>query len=227
MKIHELNAESKLLNVKLFEDYKKELKDSNALKILLSSNIDSMAKSESAPTVKEEFFYKSYNGYVLDQYDSKNEKVKEIKIPFDKSLIIEVKEKIDEYFDYNETYFGNGNIRSKTISSSLGFEIDKKYYFDEKGKTTEITDTDKGYSFTYEDVFRFCIENKIPLKTEGFPLKIMKTTLQDETKAWVIEYPNSEIQKIEVYILNATSGELINKDLRDWPVFKHKAQQKQ
>lgn len=212
MKVNQLNSETKTIDVELLNKY---INDYNSKTADFFNN-----KVEVSSVSSGEYFYKSHNGYILDQYNTDNDKIKEVEMAFDSSLI-EVTEKIDDYFNIYETYFGNGKMKSKLISSKLGFVIGKQYYYNKEGELIETIDTDQGYKFNYEDVLEFCVKKNISFDTITFPLRISKVKRRDGKRTWVIEYPNNEIQKIEIYVLDAESGNTLLEKEELWPVFKH------
>lgn len=113
-KISQLNLEHKKIDLNLFNQHIDKLKISGKNDLSISNNSKNGSKN---------YFYKSYDAYCFDEYDNKNIKTKETKIKFDNS--VDIIENIDDYFDYYESYYNNGNIKSKLISSWLGFGVGK------------------------------------------------------------------------------------------------------
>ena len=121
------------------------------------------------------------------------------------------REKIDDLFYYGEVY-SNGSMRSKGISSWLGFSINKGYKYDEKGKLIETIDYDEGYEFNYEKVLEFCKKNNIHLQL-NIMNRLNKTILESKRKVWNIDYFNPDTNKIDFYQLDGHKGEIIKKEL--------------
>lgn len=123
------------------------------------------------------------------------------------------REKIDELFYYGEIYYLNGNMRSKGITSRLGFSIDKGYKYDDDGNLIETIDYDDGYEFNYEKVLEFCAKNNIDILSKAGPQRntILKVTLENGKKVWVINYHNIKTNKTDTYQLDGRTGKIIQK----------------
>ncbi len=104
------------------------------------------------------FFY--YNGdYNLNEYSIKEQLQKQLRFEYSQKQIISditLIDRIDNLFNYKEIYYPSGKIKSKAIYCNKGFYIAKTYSFDEDGRVIDIKDNDKGFGFTFDDVFRFC-----------------------------------------------------------------------
>jgi hypothetical protein len=213
MKMSEINSKKKSIDITVLHKYKNELES--------NSGNSNAASDSSLKKQVNTLFYKSHDGSdIIDEYNDKKEKIKETKLRTDGK--VEINEKVDDYFTYNETYSQSGDIERKSISSKLGFEVGMKYLFGAKGKLTKSINTDEGYSFTFEDVFKFCREKKMSFETTSFPFRIYKTTRPvDNVKLWVIEYPDEEKRKLVTYVLDGAKGKVLNKMENDWPEFKH------
>lgn len=61
-------------------------------------------------------------------------------------------------------FYPNGNIKTKGLVCWFGFNIGLWYYFNESGNVINTIDYDDGFDFSYEQVFKFCEENKISLQ---------------------------------------------------------------
>lgn len=208
IKISQLNSEHKKVDLSLYNQYKLKLENSNENKLNTSNKLEISS---------EKYFYKSHDSYHLDEYD-KNKKIKETKVNFDNT--IDVVENIDQYFDYYESYYVNGNIKSKLISSWLGFNVGKSYEYDKNGTILEIKDWDKDYQFTFKDILIFL--DKIPLEIHRpTPIQISKNTINN-VKTWVISFPDIRIKKNVTYVLNGLDGAIINQYEENLPTFKHK-----
>jgi len=163
----------------------------------------------------------------IEQYDSNNNLVREIEIggrPGQTGARIEIKEKIDELFWYEEHYFSNGNIWVKRIRAPLfGFSIGIQYVFDENGILIKKEDTDDGYTFTYEDVFLFCKEKGVPLVDEYEQRYVQiekRITPLENIKIWKIDC-KSEIDTesfYNFYLLDAANGNVIRTGKMNMPL---------
>jgi hypothetical protein len=213
MKIAEINNKKKSVDISVLKKYKNELEGKAAREEI---NADGSLKKQTSA-----HFYKSHDGgYALDEYNEKKEKIKETKLRADGK--VEIHEKVDDYFMYNETYSESGNIIDKNIVSTLGFDVGMRYLYDGNGKLTKSINTDEGYNFTFEDVFKFCRGKKMSFETTSFPFRIYKKTRPaDSAKLWVIEYPDEVKRKIVTYVLDGLKGNVLNKIEEDWPEFKH------
>ncbi|AYN03374.1 MULTISPECIES: hypothetical protein [unclassified Flavobacterium] len=208
IKISQLNSDYKKVDLTLYNQYKIKLEKSNENDLAISNKSKSSFKN---------YFYKSYDSYHLDEYD-KNKKLKETKVNFDNS--VDITENIDEYFDYYETYFSNGNIKSKLISSWLGFSVGKSYKYDENGNILEVKDWDEDYKFTFNNVLVFLDKMSIKIQKPS-PIQISKTNTNG-IKTWSILFPNIVIKKNITYILSGLDGSVINQHEESLPSFKHK-----
>lgn len=207
IKISQLNSEHNKVDLSLYDQYKLKLENSNENKRTTPNRLELSSKK---------YFYKSYDSYHLDEYD-KNKKIKETKVNFDNT--VDVVENIDQYFDYYESYYVNGNIKSKLITSWLGFNVGKSYEYDENGTVLEIKDWDKDYQFTFKDILFFL--DKIPLEIHRpTPIQISKNTINN-VKTWVISFPDIRIKKNVTYVLNGLDGAIINQYEENLPTFKH------
>ena len=126
---------------------------------------------------------------------------------------IRTTEKLDEIFSLNESYYLNGNLRSKTTGSWLGFAINKGFKYDSEGNLIETIDNDKGYDFDYEDVSNFCNKKNIDILSKDGPSRntIFKTTLEKGRKVWIINYHKTKNNKVDTYQLDGKTGEIIQK----------------
>jgi hypothetical protein len=217
-KIEYLNSERKTINLQKIEDYKRALGNERFLR-QEHKKTDERKNAPIGQVVISEV-NKVYDGYLFVEFDGKGKKIKEIKTSSN-SPIIDVKENIDLYFDYYETYFSNGNISTKSIKSWLGFNINKIYNYSASGELVSVIDTDEGYDFRYDDILRFCKEKQISLETKSFPIHINKITRPDGLKTWVITYANEKFHKIEIYVINGSNGEVSKHDFEPWPGFVH------
>jgi hypothetical protein len=125
------------------------------------------------------------------------------------------REYIDELFQYGETYYSNGNLRSKGINSWLGFQLGKVYKYDEKGNLTETINHDEGYDFTYEKVLEFCKENSIELQSDKIMNRLKKGIIEDGRKVWRIDYNNPKTHKRDIYRLDGCTGEVLLEEVKE------------
>jgi len=149
--------------------------------------------------------------YKFYQLDTINQTVK-LELEANLAGDIHYKEKIDNLFYYNEIYYLNGNMRSKNISSWLGFSINNAYKYDEKGNLIRTIDFDQGYGFNFDKVLNFCKNNDIELQANKMN-KLTKATLENGKKVWNINYFNGKTNKIDFYQLDGETGEIIQKEI--------------
>jgi CarboxypepD_reg-like domain len=204
--IQEIKTSPQKLDTSITNKYKKKLEDLNANNITIEPT---------STKTKKAIFYKYYNGYKLDEYDDKEFIFKETTLKLDGN--IDIVEHVEVYFDTYESYYSSCNIKSKSISSWLGFTIGTAYKYDTKENIIESINSDEGYTFTYKDVFHFLEEKSITIKKPTIT-KVYKIT-NNNIKTWVISYEDIKIGKIVTYILNATDGKIINRLEENLPVF--------
>ena len=69
-------------------------------------------------------------------------------------------------YDYSENpimgvfrdFYPNNKIKTKGVFCKFGFKIGKWYNYDEKGHLVSQEDNDRGFDFTYNDVFEYCFK---------------------------------------------------------------------
>jgi|UPI0006477DA1 hypothetical protein len=119
------------------------------------------------------------------------------------------------YFKIVVFFYENGGVEKKGLLFNEGSPIGIWYYFDESGKLVKEENTDEGYSFTPENVVRYCEENKIELpkgyKGSGFHTQVKKEDLNGK-KVWVIKYLilGGDIQ---IVILDGQTGKELEKKI--------------
>lgn len=201
-----INKESKTFNKNNFNDAVSALK-----------NVEPNLIQRRGAITKQSFVEEG-NRLLLVELNSDDQAIKSTVLEANGEAI--VKEKIDDYFDYFEMYHSNNNIKRKVISSDLGFAIGKEYIFNDEGELVQEIDLDNGYDFTFENLLKFLNDKNIDiLLREGVSNTIRKVN-NNNRKTWVIEYFNSEINKIEIYVLDGKTGEVIISETKDKPEFR-------
>lgn len=105
-------------------------------------------------------------------------------------------------YDYSENsiigvfkqFYPNNTIKTKGVFCWFGFKIAKWYNYDENGNLISTDDFDRGFDFTYEDVFEYCKINNISLeKKEENRTEIRKYVSPNEEESfWGIRYRSKE-----------------------------------
>ncbi len=114
----------------------------------------------------------------------------------------------DSYFIIVKNYYPSKNIKNKGIAFNEGSPVGIWYHFDKSGKLIKEENTDEGYSFTPENVVKYCEKNKIELpkgyQKSGFHTQIIKEA-RNGKKVWVIKYliPDGDIQMV---VLDGQTG---------------------
>lgn len=201
-----INGETKEINLHALQKYKAEL---------IKSKKHSIVIADKKKVGYKAYFYKNQKqGYNFDEYDNQKNKIRETVLNSDNS--IDVIENIDDYFTSYQIYYPNGNIKSKRVSSWLGFTSGASYQYDENGNTTETKDWDEGYAFTFKDVLQFL---------DALPYKIQKTSpitinkiIHNDIKIWVITYHDRNSNKQLTYVLDASNGKILNQYEENLPV---------
>ena len=122
-------------------------------------------------------------------------------------------------YDYSENpiigifreFYPNNNIKTKGIFCWFGFKIGKWYNYDENGNLISQDDYDKGFKFTYKDIFEYCIKNNIPLdkKEYGYKTSIRKyISAKEKTYLWGIDYLDTEKNLVKIIELNGKDGSI-------------------
>ncbi len=122
------------------------------------------------------------------------------------------------YFTLIKKYYRNKNIKDKGISFNEGSPIGIWYHFDETGKLIKEENTDEGYTFTPEDLVKYCKKNNIELskgyhESEGYQTSVYKSELNGK-KVWKISYLISfNKQEKEVKLtLDGQTGKVIKRE---------------
>ena len=122
-------------------------------------------------------------------------------------------------YDYSENpiigifreFYPNNKIKTKGIFCWFGFKIGKWYNYDENGNLISQDDYDKGFKFTYKDIFEYCIKNNIPLdkKENGYKTSIRKhISTKDKIYLWGIDYLDTEKNLVKIIELNGKDGSI-------------------
>ena len=128
---------------------------------------------------------------------------------------------LNSFFMISKTYFLNGNIQSKALSFNWsGFLKGLRYEFDESGKLIKETDYDKPYKFTFEEIVKFCENEKIPLQkgpilqSTGYHT-VIRRDFNANSSWWQIEWlkkPNV----IEIITLDGNTGKVLKRQDTDY-----------
>lgn len=206
-----------LKQIKVTSDF--EIFDSTSFnkmkKDLISLRSSVMNQKVSGNEMKKEII-RTGGQDIIKEFDANNNLMKET---FKTSQSYFVTEYLNEFFRLGKQYYSNGNIRSKGISSWLGFSIGKKYTYDETGHLIEGIDTDAGYDFDFDKIIDFCIKNRISLKetTTGPRLTIRKATWTIDGRAsWYIESPNFNNSEYDIFIIDGITGEVKESEKRSF-----------
>nr|WP_294787505.1 hypothetical protein [uncultured Flavobacterium sp.] len=124
-------------------------------------------------------------------------------------------------YQISKTYYKSGNIKVKGIGfNGDGFYVGTWYYFDESGKLIKETDYDKPYKFTFEEIVKFCENEKIPLQkgpilqSTGYHT-VIRRDFNAESSWWQIEWlkkPNV----IEIITLDGNTGKILKRQDTDY-----------
>ncbi|SHH06791.1 toxin-antitoxin system YwqK family antitoxin [Chryseobacterium vrystaatense] len=120
----------------------------------------------------------------------------------------------NSYYTITKIYYPNGNIKSKGISLNTGtFKKGVWYEFDEQGNLIKETDYDKPFTFTFEDILKFCEKhgikiNKGPiLQNTGWHNDIFRD-IQNGHPIWRIEYLK-KADLVEVIKIDGVTGKVL------------------
>ncbi|WP_326982452.1 hypothetical protein VUJ46_20070 [Chryseobacterium sp. MYb264] len=124
----------------------------------------------------------------------------------------------NHYFMYVKNFYSSKNIENKGWAFNQGAPVGIWYYFDEKGKLIKEENKDEGYSFTPEDIIKYCKKNNIELskgyhERDGYQTSVYKNEL-DGKKVWLISYLASlNKQEKEVKLtLDGQTGKVIKRE---------------
>ncbi|WP_333597423.1 hypothetical protein [Chryseobacterium flavum] len=112
------------------------------------------------------------------------------------------------HFVLIKKFYHNYNLKEKGVLFNEGSPVGIWYHFDKSGKLIKEENTDEGYSFTPENVVKYCEKNKIELpegyQKSGFHTQIIKEA-RNGKKVWVIKYliPDGDIQMV---VLDGQTG---------------------
>jgi len=129
-------------------------------------------------------------------------------------------------FDYTnplftiiKEFYPQGNIKRKGVQCVFGFRVGKWYFYDQHGKYLETIDFDAGYQFTYNEVFRYCITNKISLKehADGHTTEIHKWDGTNASKRWVVRFSNFKRRIYETVVLDGVTGNVLSSGEMPFP----------
>lgn len=148
--------------------------------IIVFNNFSSQNNIIAIPTIdnySESFNQKDY--HKLSNLIRKQLKVKKEILYYTRENLLVVKNSIGEElinytksnddksgfsgYDYSENpiieffreFYPNNNIKTKGIFCWFGFKIGKWYNYDENGNLIYKDDYDKGFKFTYKDIFEY------------------------------------------------------------------------
>lgn len=143
------------------------------------------------------------------EYD-KNRKLREIRDS--KTHMSEWDYSENQLFKVYRRFYPTGEIQFKGVSSIYGFRVGKWYYYDEKGNLIEVVDHDKGFDFTMEDIFAFCLANNISLEERGLfapATGIRKYTDAENRTFWFITYRDYTKGKTIMLQIDAKTGAVV------------------
>ena len=157
-----------------------------------------------------------------DYYEVRNKK--DIK-QFGESYPLEITYYNNSSFKIRKFFYPNGNIKEKGLYIvSGGFNKGIWYYFNQDGKLTEITDYDKKFKYSWEEVEKFMEKNKIPMPLGNIYIhgktKIYRSEtsifnhssdLKKNASIWSIIYKGDEYNQYKEIILDADTGKILIK----------------
>ncbi|OXA93493.1 hypothetical protein [Flavobacterium hercynium] len=122
--------------------------------------------------------------------------------------------KKDSYYTIAKSYYKNGNIHFKCITSSLfrQIKIGKQYFFNQDGKLENIVDHDKGWDYSYEKVIEYILERKLPLVSDNIYYGAEITQEEKEKKYWQLALDTRKTTNKstwEIVKLDAMTGEIL------------------
>ncbi|MET3025558.1 hypothetical protein ABXT06_02665 [Flavobacterium sp. UW10123] len=122
----------------------------------------------------------------------------------------------NSFYQILKLYYKNGNIKIKGVGfNGNGFHVGTWYEFDESGNVIKETDYDKPYQFTFEEIVKFCENEKIPLQkgpilqSTGYHT-VIRRNFNSEGSWWQIEWlkkPNT----IEIITLDGNTGKVLKR----------------
>lgn len=196
LEVFEKNKFSKTMKVekvvKKAEDVKgqKKIKDKDFVTVYITSKSDSYVERDSTGKLIK-FFSSGLGGNnEISGYD------------YSQNPIIGI---------YKE-FYENGNIKTKGVYCWFGFKIGKWYNYDVNGNIIKVEDTDKGFSFSTNDIFLFAENRKISLekKDGGKRTEILKYTDSENKSYWFIQYPDYEKIKYINIQIDGNNGKVVN-----------------
>jgi len=127
----------------------------------------------------------------------------------------------NSYFQISKVYYKNGYIKAKGVEfNGYAFNMGIWYEFDESGKLIKETDYDKPYKFTFDDIVKFCENEKILLQkgpilqNTGYHT-VIRRDHNAESSWWQIEWlkkPNV----IEIIKLDGNTGKILKRQDTDY-----------
>ncbi|KFF24362.1 hypothetical protein IW16_21070 [Chryseobacterium vrystaatense] len=120
----------------------------------------------------------------------------------------------DSYYRITKIYYPNGNIKKKGLSANTGnFQKGVWYEFDEQGNLIKETDYDKPFTFTFEDILKFCEKHRIKinkgpiLQSTGWHNDIFRD-IQNGKPIWRIEHLK-KTNLVEVIKIDGVTGKVL------------------
>ncbi|WP_449399663.1 hypothetical protein [Chryseobacterium wanjuense] len=126
----------------------------------------------------------------------------------------------NSYFMISKSFYPNGNIKSKGLSSNTGyFQKGVWYEFDEQGRLIKEVDYDKPFKFTFEDVLKFCNKRNIKIEKGSISQNgwhnIISRKIENGHPIWRIEYlkqPNLT----EIITLDGITGKVLKQETEEY-----------
>ena len=119
----------------------------------------------------------------------------------------------DSYFMLQKVYYPSGRISTKGWAYIDFFAKGVWPNFDEEGNLTLKWDWDKPFTFTFEDVLKFCQKNNIEVK-KGSGTEVhtsINREADEEMAAWAIRY-EKRFDLVEIIYLDGKTGKEIRRD---------------
>jgi hypothetical protein len=118
----------------------------------------------------------------------------------------------DSYLELIKIYYVNGNIKCKGyIITNGGACVGKWYEFNESGELVREIDYDKIFTFSFDDIQKFCKKKGIELK-KGYVQYGFKTYISNCVEGgcwWKIEYLKKS-DLVEIIRLDGKTGKILS-----------------
>ena len=116
-------------------------------------------------------------------------------------------------------FYKTGGIKTKGIYCRLGFAMGLWYHYDLDGNLIRTENFEEGFEFMAEDIFSYCLSNKIPLqwRKSGAGIEVRRGYTPENKPVWGITYPDYTKMKEVELLIDGKTGEIIRTIERDFP----------